>query len=555
MGLGLLSSYLYFLLSAFGFIVSRLSFLLAMVLPWRILAIASGVSSKYSEYFILYSQYDTKQQIMYLGATVVALFAIHIALDLLFDFIVAKGAEKNIEKSNKSGVFNNYRTVAKRIYKYYATFFSASLYILLAIVGLLYTYSSLIIVLIVYTFITAAITFIFYKFFYKKGMSVATWLPVLYKTWWHIGFILALIWAINDYWKGIMPEFLLTFFALLLYRQLLVMMTVTANNGHQIYKNRIQAGQIFSSLPNASYQSKVELNLKFEQLVNNIDQQEWLVGICESHLPDYTVSELDKQCRLVEAGNVAYITLIPKESDGILIKLFNTNREALAEQELLLLEGAVVDWPLAVLIQSTKINNYSALVYSWPKESQWLEESDRTRLESKLRESFLACQLAESVITQYEHSHANLLNRLDNVVWEQLQAYSGSSADRVNWENLPSTLNDIYAMVLLMPKQLCLRSISSRMMFGSVENPQIVNVARWAWEPIGAAWPLRHLKQLDNALTKAAEKRDDLVSVNPEHAKIVARLYEFERRYRNKNYVGAVNVLSNLLNHYGKITP
>lgn len=51
-------------------------------------------------------------------------------------------------------------------------------------------------------------------------------------------------------------------------------------------------------------------------------------------------------------------------------------------------------------------------------------------------------------------------------------------------------------------------------------------------------------------MIEAAAHRAELEGIDPEKAKLVARLYEFERRYQNKNYAGAVNVLSNLLNHF-----
>ena len=91
------------------------------------------------------------------------------------------------------------------------------------------------------------------------------------------------------------------------------------------------------------------------------------------------------------------------------------------------------------------------------------------------------------------------------------------------------------------------------MTLGSKENPISANVTRWAWEPLGTSWPLNRLKQLDLALTEAAKQRAELEGADPEKAKLVARLYEFERRYQNKNYAGAVNVLNNLLNHFEEI--
>ena len=84
---------------------------------------------------------------------------------------------------------------------------------------------------------------------------------------------------------------------------------------------------------------------------------------------------LDKTCHIVEAGNLAYITVVPQgeeQADGLLIKIFNTNREALAEQEIVLLKSAKDGWPFMTLLDDIKVNGYLALVCRWPAGSTWL---------------------------------------------------------------------------------------------------------------------------------------------------------------------------------------
>lgn len=551
-----ISTFPHILFTSLSFILSRISFLLAMVLPWKILAVASGMGSAYFNALNFFDGYDEKQQVTYLGGVVVALFIIHLVLDFVFDYLVDKGASKAIERSNKTGVFNNYRSFAKRIYKYYVTFFAAFLYTVLAFILLAFFYPSLILNFVLYGFSTFFLVLVCLRVFRLRVDERSSWLPVFYKVWWHVGFVLALIWAITDYWQGTMPVLLIAFLSLLLYRQGLVMITVMANNGQQIYRNRVRAGQIFSALPNSKYQIKAELNVEFEQLVTQIEQQSWLAEICRERFPDLQNSQLNKICHLVEAGNVAYITVAPQSeelADGLLIKLFNTNREALAEQEIALLKSADNSWPFITLLEDRKINNYPAFICCWPVGSVWLQESERNTIAPELRKKLLLCDLPENVIMLYKHSQAGLLERVNNVLWEHLQAYSGANAGDVNWDGLPAILSKLLPKIERMPKQLTLGSLNSRMTLGSKEDPRIANVTRWAWEPVGAAWPLNCLKQLDTALEETAKERVELVKVDPEMAKLVARLYEFERRYHNKNYAGAVNVLSNLLNHFAEL--
>jgi hypothetical protein len=432
-------------------------------------------------------------------------------------------------------------------------FFSALLYSFLVFIWLGFYYPSLILNFIIYVLISFSLVFLIVQFFKLTAQSSSKWLPFFYKIWWHVGFVFALIWVINEYWHGVMPELIIAFVSLLLYRQVLIMMTMVFSSGHLIYNNRIQTGRVFSLNPNSEYQVKSELNIDFEQLVANIEEQKWLEDIYKKEFSSYEEVDVSKSCHIVEGGNLAYITIDPKNNDlldGLLIKIYNKNREALAEQEIALLESAKTDWPLMTLLEHKKINGFIALVCRWPAGSVWLQETERTANESKLRSKLLTCELSNRVIELYQRSQVGLLDRLKVISWEHLQAYSGATASKVDWENVEAHLAKILTEITGLPEQLNLNPLGSRMAFGSKDAPKLANVTRWAWEPLGSGWPLNRLKDLDQALAEAAIERAELVAVDPAKVNLVARIYEFERRYRNKNYAGAVNVLSILLKYY-----
>ncbi len=107
------------------------------------------------------------------------------------------------------------------------------------------------------------------------------------------------------------------------------------------------------------------MNIDFEQLVANIEEQKWIDEICKNEYSSLADNVVNKTCHLVEGGNVACITVVPKNKellDGLLIKFYNKNREALAKQEIVLLESAKTDWPLMTLLKHKKINGFIALV-------------------------------------------------------------------------------------------------------------------------------------------------------------------------------------------------
>lgn len=539
--------------SAASFVMSKISFLIAMILPWKILAVASGAGSEYFNYFNYFDGLDVKRQVAYLGAIVVFIFIVHLLLEFIFDYLVSSGADRAILRNKKTGLFNNYRVFARNIYEHHVFLFSALLYSVLVFLFLFFYYPSLVVSFIFYFLFSLSLIYLFTRVFSFRVNDSSKWLSVYYKVWWHLGFVFALIWAINDYWKGVMPSLLISFVSLLLYRQVLVMMTIVFNSGYLIYKNRVRAGQIFSSAPNSEYQVRGELSFAFESLILDLNEQKWIDDICREKFSSLDSVDLSKDCQLVELGNVAYITVAScadKDKDGLLIKIYNTSREALAEQEIALLESTEFSWPFMRLLYSKRVNGFITLVCHWPAGAKWLEDVEKTASEPVIRNRLLAYELPVDIVEKYQHSQAGLFDRLKVVSWEHLESYSGVAASKVNWETVQDNLRGVLAEVYEIPKQLSINALATRMVFGSKEHPKLANVTRWAWEPLGSGWPLNRLKDLDQALAEAAIERAELVAVDPAKVNLVARIYEFERRYRNKNYAGAVNVLSILLKYY-----
>lgn len=542
------------ILASMSFVLSRIAFLIAMVLPWKILSVAAGMNSSYFGSIDLFEGYSQKTQVIYLGATVVALFLFHLILDVFFEYLIDKGSSVAIEKSRKIGVFNNYRNFARRVYGWLLAAFSSFVYVFLAVLCLFFIYKSFLVILFFYCFFTFLLVIFLVRFFSLDLSNYTKWFGAFFKSWWHIGFILALIWAINDYWKGVTPSLIVAFLALLLYRQALIMITTILDNSYKIHKNRLRAAQLFSESPNSKYQIKDEIQVDFEQLVKNIENQEWVRKIALSFFSDFDKDNFYISCNLVEGGNLAYISLAHHhEKDGLLIKIYNKNREAFSEQESILLKSIDKDWPFVSYLDELKIEGYSVLVFLWPAGSTWMPEPDRIKNAEELRIQLLSCQLSEIGINFYQHSQVGLLDRVKNINWAHLQSYSGEHAEKVDWDTLPAQLEVLVSTIAKMPKQLSLANLAGRMTLATSRGAQLANVTRWGWEPVGSAWPLNALKNLPVALEKAAKQRHELAQVNPEWTKIVARLYEFERRYSNKNYVGAVNVLSNLLKHLQEV--
>ena len=152
--------------SAVSFVLSKISFLIAMILPWKILAVASGAGSEYFNYLNFLDKLDIKSQVACLGAIVVFVFIVHLVLEFLFDYLVRSGADRAILINKKTGLFNNYRNFARNIYEHYVVLFSAILYSFLVVLFLIFFYSSLVFNFIVYCLVSFSLIYFLTKVFY-----------------------------------------------------------------------------------------------------------------------------------------------------------------------------------------------------------------------------------------------------------------------------------------------------------------------------------------------------------------------------------------------------
>lgn len=533
------------------FIVSNISFLLALILPWKILLIVAADGGILLQDLSLSVQQELQQEVAFWAFFIVFLLIFHLLCEALFAYLTGRAADSAIDKSKKIGVFNNYREFSKQAYRRYIRLVASLAYSGAILLFFAVFYPELIIVYIVFSTVFLLAFYAVVRYWKLPYSGSAKWLPFVYKTWWHLGFVFALLWVIYDYWQGRMPSLIMAYVCLFLFRRMLMMNASVVQLGMPLYDTRVRTAQVFSTQSNAFHQIvQEETKTGIQSYIDDLPSQAWLNTLCSKYIDGFKPQECEISCRLTSAGKVAYVTVTRTvdSGDGLMVKIFSKNREAVAEQEFLLTSHSQVHWPFLYLLERQNDKGYTFLTYRLPAGAGWLDSEARSKAQVPILTALLECQLPVGLVAQYGLTHAGLWARLDNISWQRLRTYAGEAAAKIDWQGLEPQWQAIVAQQKKLPCQLVIRGLADRLMLQLGDGDiRLASATGWAWEPIGAGWPLRKRAHLAEALATAAQKRPELADVGFAHAFLNARLFEFERRYRNKNYVGAINVLINLL--------
>ena len=184
----------------------------------------------------------------------------------------------------------------------------------------------------------------------------------------------------------------------------------------------------------------------------------------------------------------------------------------------------------------------------------WLSLSQKKIHLDYLRGELLKYILPVKMIDLYKVREADLILRLNCIDWVRLQQFSGAFKASLDWTHAKESVLRITKIIEALPRQLYLPKLTNRAMYISQEKLFIADMSDWSWEPCGVGWPLSKLNELPRVLGSVAVSRKELHSVRVREVRLVARLYELEKRYSNKNYLGTVNVLLNLLKDFEDVS-
>ncbi len=204
------------------FILSQIALLLALLLPWNILATLSlGHSSVRLQ--MIFGELGSGTVVTILMTLVLVCFVLHLAAEAGAARLGRYAAAIIVERHDKLGFSNSLREQASTYYRRFLRFFAMLAYCLIAAVLIGLSYPALLVILIAYV-VAGTLLVSFLPLAAEQGVGA----ELRGKGWWGLGFLLLVGWVIHDAWRGAMPQFWAVFMALLLSRQILIFLMLSA---------------------------------------------------------------------------------------------------------------------------------------------------------------------------------------------------------------------------------------------------------------------------------------------------------------------------------------
>jgi hypothetical protein len=529
------------------FVLSQITLLLALLLPWNILASLAMDRLPWRVAW-LFDGYGPATAVPILMALVVGCFVAHLLAEAGKVRLVRQVARQIVERHDKTGLSDALRGQAAPFLGRLLRLFSALGWLLLAAAIMAWLYPVLFVALIGYvvvgTLVVAALR-------PGKRWGAVISAELRGKAWWGVGFIWLVGYVIYDAWHGVLPHFWALFPSLLLGRQILVFLTVLQAIVMFLLGRTERVEALF--LPDTPLAPPRRESDGFAGLAQRDGRDAWLPALLAIYGAEaYVVREQATQWE--QKGERFCLVLEdtrPGQDGALMIRVFHKDSLELGRHERNILAHAGAAWPAPKFLgESELLEGHLALVFEWAKGRDWLAHQALNRqMMLALRTALFSCEIPEELADRYKRANIQLGQYLARIDWALLRQLAptpevAAECDRL-CENWPALLRWLDCQ----PTQVALDRLRWRLMAKGVDGmPMICNWTRWRLEPLGIDWPFRERskKELEQVLAEAAVKRSALLSVTADDVCLIARLGEFRKLNAAGNYAGMFGMLDAL---------
>jgi hypothetical protein len=458
-----------------------------------------------------------------------------------------RGAKHLLKKSRKITLFQNQDEIAVRAYQRYARSLAGAIFVGLALIVTGVFYPSLVLFIIAYVLAIFLALSLGHAFSQRVRSEMGQNLNAYGAIVGAIGFLLAFVFMVQDYLVAPPPSVIKAIVGLLLVRQLLNRLVGAVTDLNALYARHLQINALFfHRIPLLA-----ELPLRereFWPLLESPRRNEWMNDV----LREITASEAGEiECAWHQTGiaDVVAFHVTCKgqlRADQYLVKLFNSNRKALAQHEASLLAGCMPgDLPALQFLGADSVGQYQCNVFKWASGKKVLRgQVRRKRLDALMR--LMAIEPDERLVEQYTRSRSMLAQRLTHTMLDRLGLVAGDAETLEQVERLKGCLDYLRARLDALPVQIHNPDLKlDTILTAEGGDPIVIHWGRWTVEPLGAGWPVRgkELMLLENSMVSAQERRPALLDVAVRDLKIGALMFAFEQFYNRQHYVNALELL------------
>lgn len=531
------------------FILSQITLLLALLLPWNILATLSLGHSP-ARFEEIFGQLGSGPVVGILMALVLICFGAHLAAEAAGASMCQRASAVIIDRHRKLGLSDSLRGSAASDYRRILRLFAMIAYSIIAAILIAVSYPALLVILVAYVTLGAMVAAIMPP---AAPQSVASELRS--KAWWGIGFICLVGWVVRDAWHGTMPSFWSVFFALLLARQALIFLMMSVSSLGVLLRRRDRVEALFVADRLVTMPPRPQAGLT--ALLAEDRREGWLNPLF-SELGAEDLSLDPGATHWAERGKVAYLVARsekPGSGPGLMIRLFQQSVAGLGHHEAELLKHGTQDWPVPAFLGAREIDGNLALVFRWPEECDWAPSVEDRKETLALRSRVLGCEIPYDLAARYLRSRARLPERAGVVDWPVLAGIAKTGDQATACAAIASAWPLVMDWLCQRPSQIVLPKITARRMAGQPaadgdRRRLICNWTLWQWEPLGFDWPWRERPERDlrHCLDLATQTRPSLADCRLEDALLVAVVASFTDRSEAGDFGAMLDMLLPLRN-------
>lgn len=522
------------------FILSKLTLLLALLLPWNILATLSlGQSSLRLE--MIFGQLASGVVVGILMALVLICFGVHLAAETLSTKMCQQASATILDRHCKLGLSESLRSSAASDYRRILRLFAMLAYSIIAVILIAIGYPALLIILIAYVILGALVVAILPPALPQGASS-----ELRGKAWWGTGFICLVGWVIHDAWRGTMPSFATVFFTLLLARQTLIFLMMSASTLGVLWRRRERVEALFVADRPFMTQSRQEVELT--ELLTEDRRDTWLPSLLAEMSAERLSLDL-AATQWTEQGRVAYLVACsenPSCDHSLMIRLFHRSVVGMGHHEAELLAHGTRDWPTPTLLGTRDFEGNLALIFRCWGKCEWAPPMMSRNETLVLRGRILGCEIPDDLALRYLRSRTRLPERATTINWPMFSRMARTPNEVTDCARLEAVWPQLMEWLRHRPSQIVLPKMAARRMSrGSHGGRLICNWTLWQWEPLGFDWPWceRPEHDLRQCLDAAAKLRPSLADCLVQDVLLVAAVASFTDR----SEMGAFSVMLDML--------
>lgn len=532
-------------------LVSQLAVLLASLLPLKVILLLG--SPQVPEYFPAGLQaLGRSNLIIALSGLAVLFFLLHRLSEQLTARAAARGARRLLARASKLALFDNQEEIASRSYQRYARGAAGLIFTLVGTLALVLVYPVIALFFCLYSLLAAGVLALLCQWQLRIRQR---WLdaPVpLVELAGALGFLGGFAGMVADHLNNGSRSVLLTVLALLLLRQLFRHLSLSLADLAVLYGRRRKLDALFFREQVFHGRLAEDGRQNVWALLQPAVRNDWMRQVLHE-VAGLQEVQLDARWQQSGIADVVLLQVSAWRADEMhpcgqyLLRLFNSNRSALARHEAGLLAEGVEGLPAPAFIGTLPVQGFPCHVLELP-EGLVPGPRELKGCAARLRTELLAVTPPAALAIRYARSRPLLWQRLDEPLLDHLRLALDDVQDLRRLELLELHLDDFRQRLRDLPLVIINPDLQAdNLRITPAGSVLCCHWGRWGLEPLGAEWPEQD--DLMKAMAQAAQSRPALAAASLDDVRLCMRLAAFEKACQRQQYREAASLLAGLPLH------